>query len=209
MFTGIIEEIGRLNQVSPDKLTVKARKVIEGIAVGDSIAVNGVCLTVTGFTTDSFTVDVMPETLRRTNLGSLKPGGEVNLERALALGGRLGGHFVQGHIDDTGKVLSLKPEGPAIIVRFTAPREVMRYVVKKGFIAIDGTSLTVVDKDETSFSVSLVALTQQLTTLSKKRVGDSVNIEVDILAKYVEAAVQSPRGTVTLEFLQEHGFLVK
>jgi riboflavin synthase len=106
-------------------------------------------------------------------------------------------------------VLSLKPEGPAIIVRFTAPREVMRYVVKKGFIAIDGTSLTMVDKDETSFSVSLVALTQQLTTLSKKRVGDSVNIEVDILAKYVEAAVQSPRGTVTLEFLQEHGFLVK
>ncbi|MDP2919227.1 MAG: riboflavin synthase [Dehalococcoidia bacterium] len=209
MFTGIIEEIGRVSQVTSGKLTVKARKVLGDTGIGDSIAVNGVCLTVADITTDSFMVDIMPETLRHTNLGALRPGGEVNLERALSFGGRLGGHLVQGHIDDTGKVSAIKPEGPAVIMRFTAPREVLRYVVKKGFIAVDGTSLTVVEKDNTSFSVSLVTLTRQLTTLSKKRVGDTVNLEVDIIAKYVEALAQSPRTGVTAEFLQEHGFLVK
>ncbi len=209
MFTGIVEEIGTVSLVQPDKLTVKARKVIEGMNIGDSMAVNGVCLTIITLGADTFTVEVVPETIRRTNLGSLRVGSEVNLERPLALGGRLGGHLVQGHIDSCGKIVSLQSEGPAILVRFSAPPDIMRYVVKKGFIAVDGTSLTIVDRDEVSFTIELITHTRQSSVLGKKKVGDTVNLEVDIIAKYVEALVQSPRKGVSEEFLQEHGFLVK
>jgi riboflavin synthase len=209
MFTGITEELGKVSLLQPNKLVVKARKVLEGTGIGDSISVNGACLTVVEFGSYYFGVEVVPETMRRTNLGLLKVGDEVNLERPLALGGRLGGHLVQGHVDERGKVVSIRPEGDAVIMRFQAPREVTRYVVVKGFITIDGISLTVVEKDENSFTVSVIPHTRQNTTLGKRRVGDTVNLEVDIIAKYVEALTQSPGKGVTAEFLQEHGFLVK
>lgn len=209
MFTGITEELGKISQVYPDKLVVRARKVLEGTAIGDSISINGACLTVVELGTDNFTVEVVPETLRRTNLGQLRTGDEVNLERPLALGGRLGGHLVQGHVDETGKVISLRNEGDAVVMRFQAPREVMRYVVLKGFITIDGISLTVAERDNDSFTVSVIPHTRQKTTLGKRRVGDTVNLEVDIIAKYVEALAKSPGKGVTAEFLQEHGFLVQ
>ena len=209
MFTGITEELGKVSLLQPNKLVVKARKVLEGTGIGDSVSVNGACLTVVELGSDYFGVEVVPETMRRTNLGLLKVGDEVNLERPLALGGRLGGHLVQGHVDERGKVVSLRPEGDAVVMRFQAPREVMRYVVVKGFIAIDGISLTVAERDETSFTVSVIPHTRQNTTLGKRRVGDTVNLEVDIIAKYVEALTQSPAKGVTAEFLQEHGFLVK
>ena len=209
MFTGITEELGKVIQLYPNKLVVRAHKVLEGTRIGDSISVNGACLTVVEKSTDSFMVEVVPETMRRTNLESLKTGDEVNLERPLALGGRLGGHLVQGHVDGRGKLISLQNEADAVIMRFQAPMEVMRYVVVKGFITIDGISLTVVDKDNKSFSISVIPHTRQNSTLGKRRVGDAVNIEVDIIAKYVEALARSPGMGVTTEFLQEHGFLVK
>jgi len=205
VFTGIVEEIGSVSLVQPDRLTVKARTVIEGTRIGDSMAVNGACLTVTDIRADTFTVEVMPETLRRTTTGRLRVGDVVNLERAVQMGGRMGGHMVQGHVDDTGRVTEVKPEGPAVLMRFAAPREVMRYVVLKGFIAVDGTSLTVVARDEASFTVSLVGITRQSTTLGKRRVGDTVNLEVDIIAKYVEALAEKGGG-VSMDFLREHGF---
>ena len=207
MFTGIIEEVGKISQTVPNKLTVKAKKTLEGTAVGDSIAVNGVCLTVTDMGTDFFTVQVVPETLRRSNLGELKPNDPVNLERALALGGRLGGHLVEGHVDSTGKIISLKPEGPAILMRISAPQNVLKYVVEKGFIAIDGTSLTVVSRDENSLTVELITHTRENTVFVHRRAGDTVNLEVDIIAKYVEALANAPSGKVTESFLKEHGFM--
>lgn len=209
MFTGIIEEIGRVLRRGSDELSVAAQVVTTDMGMGDSIAVNGVCLTVTEFGSDGFTVNIMPETYRRTNLGLLRPGDRVNLERALAIGGRLGGHFVQGHVDATGRVLSLRPEGDSVIVAVSAPPEVMRYVVPKGFIAIDGVSLTVVERHEEVFTVSLVRFTQEHITLPEKNPGAIVNLEVDILGKYVERFVQSsPRSEgVTLGFLAEHGYL--
>jgi len=207
VFTGIIEEVGKISQTAPNKLTVKAKKTLEGTAVGDSIAVNGVCLTVTDMGTDFFTVQVVPETLRRSNLGELKPNDPVNLERALALGGRLGGHLVEGHVDSTGKIISLKPEGPAILMRISAPQNVLKYVVEKGFIAIDGTSLTVVSRDENSLTVELITHTRENTVFVHRRAGDTVNLEVDIIAKYVEALANAPSGKVTENFLKEHGFM--
>ncbi len=210
MFTGITEELGKVSQVQPNRLTVKAYKVLEGMGIGDSVSVSGICLTITSLGSDYFTVDMMPETIRRTTFGLLRVGDEVNLERALKLSGRLGGHLVQGHIDSTGKIINIKPEGEAAIVRIEAPREVMHYVVVKGFIAIDGISLTIVEKQETWFSISLIPLTRQMTTFKKRRVGDMVNLEVDIIAKYVEALAQGPAAKgITVDFLQEHGFLVK
>jgi riboflavin synthase len=207
LFTGITEELGKVKLLTSNRLTFNARKVLEDTGIGSSMAVNGVCLTVTSLGTDYFTIDIMPETLRHTNLGTLKVGDEVNLERALALGGRMGGHLVEGHIDDTGKIIGRQEEGDAVLVRIEAPRDVLRYVVIKGFIAVDGISLTIVAKDERSFSVSLVTHTRTNTTLDKRKIGDAVNLEVDIIAKYVEAMTQS-KG-VTMDFLREHGFLVK
>jgi len=175
--------------------------------LGQSIAVNGACLTITNFNANSFSVDVMPETLERTNLGLLSAGDGVNLERPLALGGQLGGHLVQGHVDATGRVASIKWDG-AMLITFESPPEVMRYVVEKGFIAVDGVSLTVVTKDVSSFQVSIVDYTQKHTTLGSRRVGDLVNLEVDIIAKYVEQLSLARSPGITVDFLQEHGFLV-
>ncbi len=208
MFTGIVEEIGRVTSAQSGKVAIAAGKVLQGLELGGSINVNGVCLTITSFNTNSFSIDVMPETLKRSNLGLLSAGNRVNLERPLALGGRLGGHLVQGHIDATGRVASVRWDGKAMIVRFEAPPEVMRYTVEKGFIAVDGVSLTVVAKDNSSFQVSVVDYTRQHTILGDRQVGDSVNLEVDIIAKYVEQLSQARNTGITVDFLREHGFLV-
>ena len=208
MFTGIVEEVGRVTPAQSGKLVISASGVLRGIELGGSIAVNGVCLTITSFSTSSFSVDIMLETLERTNLGLLSAGDEVNLERPLTLEKPLGGHLVQGHIDDTGRVTSITWEGEAMLFRFEAPPEVMRYVVEKGFIAVDGISLTVVAKDASSFQVSVVDFTRKHTTLGSRRVGNLVNLEVDIIAKYVEQLSQPRRSGITASFLQEHGFLV-
>ena len=208
MFTGIVEEIGMVRGISLGSLTIEAKKMLDGIKPGDSIAINGACLTVTSVGKDKFSVDVMPETVRRTNLGRLHYGTPVNLERAMLAEGRFGGHFVQGHVDDIGKVLSLQPEEEAIIARISAPASLMPYMVNKGFIAVDGVSLTVIDCDDLSFSVSLVTYTREHTTLGSRKPGDIVNLEVDIIAKYVERFEQRyDRGGLTLDFLEEQGFL--
>ena len=209
MFTGIIEEVGRVILSSPTKLAIAANEVLNGIQLGDSIAVNGACLTINSLGTGSFSVDIMPETLRQTNLGLLKSGDEVNLERPLALDRGLGGHLVQGHVDSTGRVALVKPEGEAVIIGFEAPGEIMRYIVKKGFVAVDGVSLTVTDCDASSFQVSLVEYTRRHTTLGKRKVGDLVNLEVDIMAKYAERFSQTKSEGITVDFLEEHGFMVK
>jgi len=208
VFTGIIEEIGRVISARPGNLTVAAGRVLEGMEAGASMAVNGVCLTVTGFDSKSFSVDVMPETLDKTNLGMLKAGDGVNLERPLPLGGRLGGHLVQGHIDDTARVISVSPRGESILVGFEAPPKLMAYIVEKGFIAVDGVSLTVVSRNASSFQVSVVDYTRQHTILGSQRVGDVVNLEADIIAKYVEQFSQNRSSGITVDFLEEHGFLV-
>jgi riboflavin synthase len=208
VFTGIIEEMGKVISARPGNLTVAAGKVLEDMEDGASIAVNGVCLTVTGFDNKSFTVEVMEETLSRTNLGLLKTGDGVNLERPLTLGGRLGGHLVQGHIDTTGRVISVTPRGESIIIGFEAPPRLMSYIVEKGFIAVDGASLTIVSRNSSSFQVSLVSYTRQNTILGSRRVGDTVNLEADIIAKYVEQFSRNGSSVITVDFLQEHGFLV-
>ena len=207
MFTGIVEEIGKVSLIQPNKLTVRAVKVLQGTELGSSIAVNGVCLTVTVFTANSFSVGIQPETLRRTNLGYLKAGDEVNLERPIAMGERLGGHLVQGHIDNTGKVASIKQEQEAILMRVDMPHSLMRYMAVKGFIAMDGLSLTVVELGEDSFTVSLIDFTQRNTTIGKRKVGDIVNLEVDIIAKYVESLAKASTDGITSDFLKEHGFM--
>jgi riboflavin synthase len=208
MFTGIIEEVGSIASVPAGKLVIAASRVLKGMQLGGSIAVNGACQTVIDFDSRCFSVEVMPETLRRTNLGMLRTGDRVNLEKPLALGGELGGHLVQGHVDDTGRIASVTREGEAILMRFEAPAEVMRFIVPKGFIAVDGTSLTVVEKDSTSFQVSIVGYTREHTNLADKKTGDAVNLEVDIIGKYVAEFSRAQSGGITMDFLQEHGFLV-
>jgi len=208
MFTGIVEEVGRVTSAQSGKLIISASEVLQGMELGGSIAINGVCLTITNFNTSSFSVDIMPETLKRSNLGLLSAGDEVNLERPLALGGRLGGHLVQGHVDDTGRVASIRWDGETMLIRFETPPEIMHYIVEKGFIAVDGVSLTVVTKDTNSFQVSIVYYTRKHTTLGSRRVGDLVNLEIDTIAKYVEQLSQPRRSGITVNFLQEHGFLV-
>jgi riboflavin synthase len=208
LFTGIVAEVGSVVSVPAGKLTITASQVIKGMQKGGSIAVNGICLTVTTFDNRSFSVDVMPETLSRTNLGRLHAGDKVNLERPMTLGGEIGGHLVQGHIDDTGRIAFITREGEAVLIKFEAAPEVMRYIVPKGFIAVDGTSLTVTVKDANSFGVSIVGYTLQHTILADKKIGDLVNLEVDIIGKYV-AEFSKPQSTgLTAEFLQEHGFTV-
>ena len=207
MFTGIVEEIGKVKGVSPGRLNIEASKVIDGTKPGDSISISGACLTVTSISNNDFCVEAMLETIRRTNLGRLQFGDAVNLERAVPADGRFGGHFVQGHVDDVGKVLSVKPEEGAFIARISAPSYLMPYVVTKGFIAVDGVSLTVFDYDDFSFSVSLVGYTREHTTLGIMKPGDVVNLEVDIIAKYVDRLKQRDNRGVTLDFLEEHGFL--
>ncbi|MDP2730457.1 MAG: riboflavin synthase [Dehalococcoidales bacterium] len=208
MFTGIVEEVGKVVSVRAGKVTIAAANILKGMESGGSINVNGVCLTVTGFDAGSFSVDIMPETLKRSNLGLLAAGDRVNLESPLTLNRPLGGHLVQGHVDATGKVASVRWEGEAILISVEAPPEVMGYVVEKGFIAVDGISLTVVAKDNSSFQVSIVDYTRRHTTLADRQAGDPVNLEVDIIAKYVEQFSRSRRTGITADFLQEHGFLV-
>jgi len=207
MFTGIVEEIGKVIAAPRGKLTVSAKLILEGTAAGDSVAVNGACLTVTGMTSGSFTVDVMEETRRRTNIGRLTVGDRVNLERAMILGGHMGGHLVQGHIDDTGKVISLSAESNAILLKIGAPPGIMHYVVEKGFIAVDGVSLTVVKRETNAFTVSLVEYTRKNTILSDMRIGDIVNLEIDIIAKYVEQLMKPGDSRMSGDFLREHGFM--
>ena len=187
MFTGIIEETGTVLDRQEYALTIGAATVMPGMRLGDSMAVNGTCLTVVAFDADRFRVDLAPETLRRTALGQLEKGSSVNLERPVAVGGRLGGHIVQGHIDATGRIASIRAEGDCFIFRLRAPKRFMPYIVEKGFIAVDGISLTVVDKRDTAFTLSVIPYTLQNTNLRTKSANDRVNLEVDILAKYVES----------------------
>ncbi len=207
MFTGIVEEIGIVKETSRDRLAFEAHKVLEGTKVGDSIAANGVCLTVVSLENRGLSVNVMAETLRCTNLGRLHYNDQVNLERALVLGGRLGGHLVLGHVDDTGEVMDVTSEETAHIMRISAPAKLMPYMVDKGFVAVDGVSLTIVDLDDFSFVVSLVAYTMEHTTLGRKRPGDVVNLETDIIAKYVENLKERKRQSLNFEFLKEYGFV--
>ena len=190
MFTGIVEEKGTVGHISlagiSGSIAIKARKVLEGTRIGDSIAVNGVCLTVVSLRPDGFTADVMAETIRRTSPGSCQPGDPVNLERAMAADGRFGGHIVAGHIDGVGTIRSAVPEGNAVWITIDAPPQILRYIVEKGSIAIDGISLTVAYVDESVFKVSVIPHTAAETTLLSKKAGDIVNLENDIVGKYIE-----------------------
>lgn len=220
VFTGLVEEVGQLVSLrrgsDSARLKIAARLVMDGLAVGDSIAVNGVCLTVTSFDSGSFNADVMAETLAKTNLGALRPGDRVNLERALRLGDRLGGHLVSGHIDGVGEIVKKEKQDIATLVTVSAPSEVMRYIIKKGSVAIDGTSLTVVDYDQNTFMVSLIPHTAHATVLGDKKTGERVNLEGDLIGKYVERWLQAgkednnkngPGGGISGDFLAKHGFL--
>jgi riboflavin synthase len=180
--------------------------VLEGTKPGDSLAVNGVCLTVTSLSGGAFEVDVMPETLSRTNLGELCYGERVNLERALALGGRLGGHLVLGHVDDVGRVVSVTPREDARIMRIALPARLTAYISEKGFVAGDGVSLTVVDVDDFSFSVSLVAYTLEHTILGDKSPGSAVNLEVDVIARYLERLGEKAGQGLSIDLLEKYGF---
>ena len=213
MFTGIIEETGSVARVlqggTSGEIRIKASYVLEGTKLGDSIAVNGVCLTVTGLYDDGFTADVMPETLRRSNLGMLGSGDKVNLERAMAADGRFGGHIVSGHIDGTGDIVSLRNEGNAVWVRIRAKEEILGLIVEKGSITIDGISLTVATLASDYFEVSIIPHTGAQTTLLTKKPGNKVNLENDIIGKYVQRLLgkSTGNGGVTADFLAEHGFI--
>jgi len=214
MFTGLIEEIGTMegsvNGEKSMKLTLKASKVLENIKIGDSISTNGVCLTVTSFTGTTFTVDVMPETMRKTNLGKLKQGSMVNLERALKVSDRLGGHIVSGHVDGTGTIKDFKVEDNATWIIIETTPEVIKYVIPKGSVAIDGTSLTVVEVADNFFRVSIIPITKEETILLKKKVGDEVNLECDIVGKYIERFLtfkEAKKETLDMKFLSDNGFL--
>lgn len=205
MFTGIIEEIGRVKERSQRSITIQAAGIVSDLKIGDSVAVNGVCLTVTNILSDSFHVDVMPETLRLSNLEQVQVGHRLNLERALRLGDRLSGHLVSGHIDGLGKIVEKAREANSLILDVSTSQELTRYMVKKGSIAIDGISLTIAEVFKAGFRVCLIPHTLGLTTLQSKEVGDSVNLEVDIISKYLERLVNKREG-VDLGFLSEHGF---
>ncbi|WP_319402899.1 riboflavin synthase [uncultured Anaeromusa sp.] len=218
MFTGLVEELGKIKSIAKGtksaRLTIEGQVVLQDVKLGDSIAVNGTCLTVVEYTQRSFTADVMPETVRSTVLAELKPGDVVNLERTLRLGDRLGGHIVSGHVDGVGVIRSKERSDNAIVVTIEAPPQVMRYIIAKGSIAIDGTSLTIVDYGTDWFSVSLIPHTASLTTVGLKESGSKVNLEADVLGKYVAKLLGLQNGDekkqassgLTMEFLQQHGF---
>ena len=194
MFTGIIEEVGVVKESGTGDLVIGARRTLEGTNLGDSIAINGVDLTVARIEEQSFSFNVMPETYRRSNLGELREGDYVNLERSLTLTSRLSGHLVRGVVEGTGRLLSLTPEADAILACYSAPPELMHYAVVKGPIAIDGVSLTIVERDDASLVVSLVSYTQENTNLTRRKVGDTVNLETDIFARYVEQLLAARFG---------------
>ena len=213
MFTGIVEEVGRVKAIGNGILQIEASKVLEDVHLGDSIAVNGICLTVTSFSSHSFQADVMPETIKRTSLGELKLGSPVNLERALTLASRLGGHIVSGHIDGTGRIVSLKDDKNAILMKIQAESSILRYIVEKGSVALDGISLTVAEVSNRDFTVSLIPHTRQATNLSSKKEGSLINIENDVVGKYVEKLLQPaentaavPKPSITMDFLKQNGF---
>ena len=216
MFTGIIEEIGIVQSVvktaKSAQISIGAKKILEDISVGDSISTNGVCLTVSAFNPHSFSADVMPETMRRSNLKGLRKGSPVNLERALRVGDRLGGHMVSGHIDGVGIIRAFEKEDNATWVTIQAPDTILRYVIPKGSVAIDGISLTAAYVDKRMFKVSIIPLTHRETTLLEKKVGHEVNLECDPVGKYVEKLLSSQPETenspsVNMGFLKENGFL--
>ncbi len=209
MFTGIVQEIGIIKDISVNRITVIACKVMKNMQLGESIAVNGACLTVTEFTENTFTVDTMPETLKRTTLKQLRKNDEVNLERALTLEGLLGGHLVQGHVDATGIILSIKDDGGASVFKIQTSKELMGYVVEKGSITVDGISLTVISRTDITFEVSIVSFTMENTVMCNRKVGDMVNLESDVLAKYIVQfnKMGVPASNITFDFLQENGFL--
>lgn len=210
MFTGIIEELGTVKDIKKDskgaRLSISAKTVLEGLKTGDSITVNGACLTAVNISNNSFEADVAPETLKKTNLGTLKNSSKVNLERALRLSDRLGGHLVTGHIEATGKIKEKKSAGNSYLFFIEAPKEILKYVVPKGSIAIDGISLTVVDVTDRSFSIAVIPHTMAVTTLGTKGAGDTVNLETDIIGKYVEKMLLKEDKKIDAEFLKRHGF---
>lgn len=216
MFTGLIEEIGIVQSILKGRksatIVIKAQKVLDGVQSGDSIATNGVCLTVTDFTGSAFSVDVMPETIRKTNLKNLVSGSKVNLERALRLGDRLGGHLVSGHVDGIGVIKDFKKEDNAIWVSIATSSDVLKYIIHKGSITIDGISLTVAYVDDAIFKVSIIPHTKDLTTLLSKNIGDEVNLECDMIGKYIERflSFKEPKATksnMDMNFLSKHGFI--
>ena len=216
MFTGIVEETGTLRSLSRGQkscvIRIQCSTVLEDTKIGDSIAVNGICLTVTDMDSGGFAADVMNETLSRSSLGQTRPGDPVNLERAMAANGRFGGHIVSGHIDGTGVIRDIRSDDNAVWYTVEAPPEILRYVVEKGSIAIDGISLTVARVDDRYFQVSVIPHTRAVTALSSRRVGSPVNLENDIVGKYVEKLMQpapsedSTSSPITMEFLAQYGF---
>ena len=195
MFTGLVEEVGRVRQLVASaagaRLSIAAERVLPGLALGDSVAIDGACLTVTDLDAAGFWVGLSPETCQRTHLGAMRVGDPLNLERAVQAGARLGGHYVQGHVDGVGQVVDRRPEGDSLRMWFSAPPELMRYIVVKGYICIDGISLTVTERRDGRFGVALVAYTQGVVALPGKPVGASVNLEVDVIAKYVESLLEA------------------
>ena len=211
MFTGIIEEMGSVKALRREagaaRLTISASAVLGGTALGDSICVNGVCLTVVEMGKSGFSADVANETLKITNLGELQTGQKVNLERALQLSARIGGHLVTGHVDAVGRIREKKQEGNSWRIFIDTPETALRYIIKKGSVAVDGISLTVADADETGFSIAMIPHTAKLTTLGFKSAGNSVNLETDIIGKYVERLLSGRvEGGVSMELLKKSGF---
>ena len=208
MFTGIIEETGKIQSITSNKIVVECVLVLENTKLGDSIAVNGVCLTVTSLTPNSFSADISPETCKITSLGNLLKGSLVNLERAMKCDGRFGGHIVSGHIDSLAQCIEIKNLGEFYEIKFEIPPEIAKYTIKKGSITIDGISLTIAEVKESLVTVAIIPHTYENTNLKTLKTRDYVNIEVDVLAKYVEKFLSSSdnKSRISLEFLQEHGF---
>ncbi|RJP68484.1 MAG: riboflavin synthase [Candidatus Abyssobacteria bacterium SURF_17] len=211
MFTGMIVEIGKIERVSPGeayRLKIRAKKVLSNVERGDSISVDGACLTVVNFDGRGFDVDAMPETIEKTTLKYLRVGSPVNLEPALKLGDKMGGHWVTGHVDGTGKILNTRKAGNSILYEISAPKELSHYLVPKGSVAVDGISLTIIECSGEGFAIGLIPHTLQHTTLGTKGVGDHVNLETDIIGKYVHRYIKgAAEGTVTEKLLHDAGFM--